>query len=48
MAEKQEKEITKADVQNKSLGRHLGTTIRQLRLQHNLTIAAVAEKARKI
>jgi len=45
MAEKQEKEINKADIQNKSLGRHLGTTIRQLRLQHNLTIAAVSEKA---
>jgi transcriptional regulator with XRE-family HTH domain len=35
----------KADVQPKSLGRHLGATIRQLRLDHNLTIAAVSERA---
>jgi len=45
MAAIKETEDTKADVQNKSLGRHLGTTIRQLRLQHNLTIAAVSERA---
>jgi transcriptional regulator with XRE-family HTH domain len=45
MATKQDNQIAKADIQNKSLGRHLGTTIRQLRLQHNLTIAAVSEKA---
>ncbi len=35
----------KLDVQSKSLGRHLGTTIRKLRLDHNLTIAAVSERA---
>jgi transcriptional regulator with XRE-family HTH domain len=34
-----------ADVQTKSLGRHIGATIRQLRLEHNLTIAAVSERA---
>jgi len=45
MALIKETESTKADIQNKSLGRHLGTTIRQLRLQHNLTIAAVSERA---
>jgi len=38
-------EVAKVDTQNKSLGRHLGTTIRQLRLDHNLTIAAVSERA---
>lgn len=45
MASIKETESTKADIQNKSLGRHLGNTIRQLRLQHNLTIAAVSERA---
>jgi transcriptional regulator with XRE-family HTH domain len=45
MASIKESENVKADIQNKSLGRHLGSTIRQLRLQHNLTIAAVAERA---
>jgi transcriptional regulator with XRE-family HTH domain len=45
MASIKESENAKADIQNKSLGRHLGSTIRQLRLQHNLTIAAVAERA---
>ncbi len=45
MALIKETESTKTDIQNKSLGRHLGTTIRQLRLQHNLTIAAVSERA---
>lgn len=30
------------EVPNKPLGRHLGSTIRQLRLQHNLTIAEVS------
>jgi len=44
-SERKENESAKADIQNKSLGRHLGSTIRQLRLQHNLTIAAVAERA---
>ena len=43
-------EMKKVESQNKSLGRqslsrHLGTTIRQLRLQHNLTIAEVSERA---
>ena len=45
MASIKESESAIADIQHKSLGRHLGTTIRQLRLQHNLTIAAVAERA---
>ncbi|HOY71320.1 MAG TPA: XRE family transcriptional regulator [Methylotenera sp.] len=40
-----ESEEGKAEEQNKSLGRHLGTTIRQLRLDHNLTIAEVSERA---
>jgi transcriptional regulator with XRE-family HTH domain len=30
------------ETQSKPLGRHLGSTIRQLRLQHNLTIAEVS------
>lgn len=38
-------EPQKTESQNKSLGRHLGNTIRQLRLEHNLTIAAVSERA---
>jgi transcriptional regulator with XRE-family HTH domain len=38
-------EIAKLDVHNKSLGRYLGNTIRKLRLEHNLTIANVAELA---
>jgi transcriptional regulator with XRE-family HTH domain len=33
------------DIASKSLGRHLGATIRQLRLDQNLTIAAVSERA---
>jgi transcriptional regulator with XRE-family HTH domain len=33
------------DGSSKSLGRHIGATIRQLRLEHNLTIAAVSERA---
>jgi transcriptional regulator with XRE-family HTH domain len=45
MAVVKEIDSAKADTQNKSLGRHLGRTIRQLRLEHNLTIAAVAERA---
>lgn len=45
MASKPEAEKP-AGIQNISLGRHLGTTIRQLRLQHGLTIADVAERAR--
>jgi len=47
MAAAKEKEIEtiQVDDQNRSLGRHLGTTIRQLRLEHNLTIADVAERA---
>jgi DNA-binding XRE family transcriptional regulator len=47
MAAAKEKEIEpiKVDDQNRSLGRHLGTTIRQLRTEHNLTIADVAERA---
>jgi transcriptional regulator with XRE-family HTH domain len=35
----------KTEVPSKSLGRHLGVTIRQLRLDHNLTIAEVSERA---
>jgi len=45
MAEKKDIEETKQDEHNKSLGRHLGSTIRQLRLEHNLTIAEVSERA---
>jgi transcriptional regulator with XRE-family HTH domain len=45
MTEKQETEDVKTDERNRSLGRHLGTTIRQLRLEHNLTIAEVSERA---
>lgn len=50
MAAKLEIEPQKVESQNKSLGRqslsrHLGATIRQLRLQHNLTIAEVSERA---
>ncbi len=45
MAAKPEIETQKSDTQNKSLGRHLGTIIRQLRLEHNLTIAEVSERA---
>jgi transcriptional regulator with XRE-family HTH domain len=45
MEQKPELEIGKIESANKSLGRHLGTTIRQLRLDHNLTIAEVSERA---
>jgi transcriptional regulator with XRE-family HTH domain len=45
MAAKKETDEVKVDERNKSLGRHLGTTIRQLRLEHNLTIAEVSERA---
>ncbi len=50
MVAKLEIEPQKADSLNKalsrqSLSRHLGSTIRQLRLDHNLTIAAVSERA---
>ena len=50
MADEPVLEMQKVESQNKSLGRqslsrHLGTTIRQLRLQHNLTIAEVSERA---
>lgn len=45
MAIRNENESVKTDVQPKSLGRHLGATIRKLRLDHNLTIAAVSERA---
>ena len=45
MATQQEIEVQKSDAPNKSLGRHLGTVIRQLRLEHNLTIAEVSERA---
>ena len=50
MSAKLELEPQKIDSTNKSharqsLSRHLGTTIRQLRLEHNLTIAAVSERA---
>ena len=45
MASKKDIESTSTDIPNKSLGRHLGTTIRQLRLQHGLTIAEVSERA---
>lgn len=38
-------ETVKTDIQPKSLGRHLGTTIRQLRRDHNLTIAEVSKRA---
>jgi transcriptional regulator with XRE-family HTH domain len=38
-------EETIDDDHNKSLGRHLGTAIRKLRLDHNLTIADVSERA---
>lgn len=40
-----ENENAKTDIQSKALERHLGATIRQLRQQHNLTIAAVSERA---
>ena len=47
MTSKQEIENTATAIQkNKSLGRHLGSTMRQLRLQHSLTIAEVAERAK--
>ena len=45
MAEKPEIESQKNESPSKSLGRHLGNTIRQMRLDHNLTIAAVSERA---
>jgi transcriptional regulator with XRE-family HTH domain len=45
MASKNEIEITKVETPNKALGRHLGSTIRKLRLDHNLTIADVSERA---
>jgi transcriptional regulator with XRE-family HTH domain len=45
MSEKKENEETPVDDSNKSLGRHLGTAIRKLRLDHNLTIADVSERA---
>lgn len=37
--------VNKTENHNKSLSRHLGATIRQLRLDHHLTIAEVAERA---
>jgi DNA-binding transcriptional regulator YiaG len=45
MSEKKMVEETIDDDHNKSLGRHLGTAIRKLRLDHNLTIADVSERA---
>jgi transcriptional regulator with XRE-family HTH domain len=45
MALKKEIENVKIETPNKALGRHLGSTIRKLRLDHNLTIAAVSERA---
>lgn len=45
MTTEQEKESAISGSHNKQLGRHLGTTIRQLRLQHSLTIAEVADRA---
>jgi transcriptional regulator with XRE-family HTH domain len=45
MASKNEIEIAKVETPNKALGRHLGSTIRKLRLDHNLTIADVSERA---
>ncbi len=45
MALQKDHEANKVDSSNKSLGRHLGSTIRKLRLEHNLTIAAVSERA---
>ncbi|MEY3883742.1 MAG: hypothetical protein RLZZ379_1020 [Pseudomonadota bacterium] len=45
MASKNEIEIAKVEMPNKALGRHLGSTIRKLRLDHNLTIADVSERA---
>ena len=44
MASKKDTKNTSSGIQNKSLGRNLGTTMRQLRLQHSLTIAEVAER----
>jgi transcriptional regulator with XRE-family HTH domain len=38
-------ENIKENDQNRSLVRHLGNTIRQLRLDHNLTIADIAKRA---
>ena len=45
MASKNEIEIAKVETPNKALGRHLGSTIRKLRLDHNLTIADFSERA---
>ena len=45
MAAKPEIETQKTENPSKALGRHLGNTIRQMRLDHNLTIAAVSERA---
>ena len=45
MASKNEIEIAKVETPNKALGRQLGSTIRKLRLDHNLTIADVSERA---
>lgn len=45
MTIRKEADDAKVDENNKSLGRHLGTTIRQLRQEHNLTIAEVSERA---
>jgi transcriptional regulator with XRE-family HTH domain len=45
MTSKLEIDHQKTEAPSKSLGRHLGVTIRQLRLDHNLTIAAVSERA---
>jgi transcriptional regulator with XRE-family HTH domain len=45
MPAKLEMDNQKTEAPSKSLGRHLGATIRQLRLEHNLTIAEVSERA---
>jgi transcriptional regulator with XRE-family HTH domain len=45
MVKEKEADLVNAEGNNKSLGRHLGSTIRQLRLEHNLTIAEVSDRA---
>lgn len=45
MDKKSTLEANKAEGHSKSLSRHLGATIRQLRLDHHLTIAEVAQRA---
>lgn len=45
MDKKSTLEANKTEGHSKSLSRHLGATIRQLRLDHHLTIAEVAQRA---